>query len=121
MGYEKRQHARTGCEFPSSYKNLGTERPQTSETVVRDISEGGIRFRTTRFVPVREKLLFRIQIPNQKIIEAVAQPAWIREIPSLSQYDIGAQFISLSDADREIIRNFLASPRVAVSSNPQNF
>ena len=75
-----------------------------AETVVKDISEGGIRFRSNRFIPVREKLLFRMRLPNQKTIEAVAQPAWIREIPSLNQYDIGAKFLSLSEADRRIIR-----------------
>ena len=80
-----------------------------SETVVQDISEGGIRFRASHFIPVQNKLLFKIQIPKHKCIEAVAQPAWIRGVPSVNQYDIGAKFLSLSDEDREIIRQFTSS------------
>ena len=115
MEHEKRQHARTTCEFTSSFKNLNAEQPQSSETVVREISEGGIRFRANRFVPVRDRLLVRIEVPNHKIIEALAQPAWIREIPSLSQYDIGAKFLSLSEIDRQVIRAFVQNARFATS------
>ena len=79
-----------------------------SEAVVQDISENGIRFRAGKFVSVNHRLLFKINIPNQKTIEAVTRPAWVREIPALSQYDIGAEFISLSAEDREIIRSFAA-------------
>lgn len=107
-GAEKRKHERAKCEIDSSYRSLEPTAPRpVSETVVRDISEGGIRFRATHFIPVTEhKLLFRINIPQKKTIEAIVQPAWIREIPNLSQYDIGAKFLSLSDEDREIIRQF---------------
>ena len=110
MSINKRQHPRGKCEVDSSYKNLDqvTEAP-VAETVVHDISEGGIRFRANRFIAVHNKLLFRIRIPNQKSIEAVAQPAWIREIPSLNQFDIGAKFLSLSEEDRQIIREFTST------------
>jgi c-di-GMP-binding flagellar brake protein YcgR len=112
--FEKRQHARTACEIESSFRRLDQASQGTAETTVQDISEGGIRFRANNFIPVRDRLLFRINIPNHKTIEAVAEPAWIREIPSVSQYDIGARFISLSEADQEIIRRFVQSPRPAV-------
>ncbi len=114
MSSEKRQHSRYQCEIDSSFKNL--DAPATrpvSETMVQDISEGGLRFRANHFIPVHNKLLFRIQIPNHKTIEAVAKPAWIREIPSINQYDIGAQFISLSEEDREVIRQFSSTLRLS--------
>ena len=111
---DKRKHPRTRCEIDSSFRNLDLATTSaSSETVVQDISEGDIRFRASHFVPVHNKLLFKIQIPRQKCIEAVAQPAWIREVPNMSQYDIGAQFLSLSDEDREIIRQFTSSLPVA--------
>lgn len=111
---DKRKHPRARCEIDSSFKNLDlTASLVPSETIVQDISEGGIRFRTAHFIPVHNRLLFKIQIPRKKCIEAMAQPAWIREIPNLSQYDIGAKFLSLSDEDREIIRQFTSSQLVA--------
>lgn len=110
IGSDKRKHPRTRCEVDSSYKNLDHAAPGPSETVVRDISEGGIRFRATNFIPVHHRLLFKIQIPRRKCIEALAQPAWIREVPSVNQYEIGAKFLSISDEDREVIRQFAMSP-----------
>lgn len=110
MENEKRKHPRVACEIDSSFWNLdrvATAAPVT--TVVKDISEGGIRFRAGHFVPVHNKLLFKIQIPKQKCIEVVAQPAWIWEVQSLSRFDIGAKFLSLSEDDREIIKQFTSS------------
>ena len=105
---EKRQNKRVACDFDSSFKNLDdpSSSPLISETRVQDISEGGVRFRSNYFVPVHNKLLFKINIPNSKPIEALVQPSWIREIPRLHQYDIGAKFISLSESDKELIRRF---------------
>ena len=105
MSYEKRRHERMSCRIESSFRPLDSETPgPAADTTVQDISEGGIRFRANRFVPVHERLFFRINIPQHKTLEVVAQPAWIREIPSVSQYDIGAKFLSLSEEDRRIIR-----------------
>jgi len=102
---EKREFERIPCEFETSFKSLAGETAgPLAETVVQDISEGGIRFRSNHFIPVHHRLLFKINIPNRKPIEAVAQPAWIRNIPALNQFELGAKFISLSDADRAIIR-----------------
>jgi c-di-GMP-binding flagellar brake protein YcgR len=102
---EKRQHPRVACELDSVFKDLDNDGAgYMFETTVRDISEGGFRFRANRFIPVHDKLLVTLHIPNHRAIEAIAQPAWIREIPSLSQFDIGAKFLSLSETDRELIR-----------------
>ena len=103
---EKRMFSRRPCEIDSAFSSLETGPERVEETVVQDISEGGVRFRATRFIPVHDRLLVRLRIPNQRTVEAIMQPAWIREIPSLSQYDIGAKFLSLTDSDREVIRAF---------------
>lgn len=110
MNNDKRRHGRVRCEIDSSFRNLDADASRSiSETLIQDISEGGIRFRANHFIPVHNKLLFRIQIPNSKFIEAIARPTWIREIPNLGQFDIGAQFISLSDEDRNIIKEFASA------------
>ncbi len=110
---EKRQNQRESCSVDSSFKNLdGSAHPATasfSETTIQDLSEGGVRFRSNYFVPIHNKLLFKIHIPNRKPIEALVQPAWIRELPSVHQFDIGGKFISLSEEDKEIIRQFTNS------------
>jgi c-di-GMP-binding flagellar brake protein YcgR len=105
MDHDKRQFTRTPCEIESTFSRM-SESAAFSETLLQDISEGGARFRAYSFIPVRDRLLVRIRIPHQKTIEAVAEPTWVREIPSLNQYDIGVKFLSLSESDRQIIRQF---------------
>ncbi len=118
MDTGKRKYTRVRCEIDSSFRNLDADASKPiSETLIQDISEAGIRFRANHFIPVHNKLLFRIQMPNSKFIEAVARPTWIREIPSLSQFDIGAQFIFLSDEARIAIKEFASS--VASSASTQ--
>ncbi len=101
-------HVRVPCQIDSSFTDLDANSADAQgETLVNDLSEGGIRFRAGRFIPIQNKLLFRLRPPGKKTIEALAQPAWIKEIPSVNQFDIGAKFISLSDSDRAIIRSFV--------------
>ena len=105
---EKRQFPRVSCELDSLFKDLDNDGAGFRfESTIRDISEGGIRFRANRFIPVHDKLLVTVHVPHRRTLELVAQPAWIREIPSLSQYDIGAKFVSISDSDRNLIRQYM--------------
>lgn len=96
------------CEIDTVFHSLARESSaKINETIVRDISEGGVRFRSNQFIPVKDKLLLRLSVPGKKTVEAIAEPQWIREIPSIRQFDIGAKFVSLSNEDREIIRQFV--------------
>ena len=102
---EKRQHERTTCEISSSFKNLSTSgHSSLLETTVQDISGGGIRFRSNQFIPIQNRLSFTLNIPKKKPIAVIAQPMWIKEIPQLSQYEIGARFLMLSDEDKTLIQ-----------------
>ena len=106
MQNDKRQFRRVSCEVETSFKNLDQPAKKgIGETTISDISEGGVRFRSNHFVPVQDRLLVTLKIPGKKLIETLAKPAWIREIPSVGQFDIGCQFLSLSDEDRAIIRS----------------
>ncbi len=108
MEHEKRQHPRALCQIDSLYENLDSPRAKNQfETQVVDLSEGGLRFRAGCFIPVQNRLLFLLRLPKLKAIEVVAQPAWIREVPSIGQYEIGAKFLSISDADRGLIRQYI--------------
>ena len=82
-------------------------RPVLAETYVRDISEGGIRFRSDRFIPVQNRLYFHLNIPRQRPIIIKTKPAWITELPVVNQYEIGAHFIEPSEEDRAQIRRLV--------------
>ncbi len=103
---DKRKYPRFDCQITSTF-NVSEAPVKLAETTVRDISEGGVRFRSNHFIPVRNRLSFKVNIPKKKPIEALLKPAWITEIPRVGQYEIGAYFISLSQEDKNIIRNWM--------------
>lgn len=109
----KRQHPRAECSINSTYKDLdAVDRSKSyGDAVVSDISEGGIRFRVSNFISVRNRLSMFLTPEKSSSLEAIVKPAWIKEIPHLSQFEIGASFISISQEDKRIIQELLANPR----------
>lgn len=113
MNSDKRQFKRVSCEIPSSFRDL--DDPSSAgliETCVSNISEGGVAFRTNRFIPVKNRLSVQLNVPKHRPITVRLQPAWITENTRFGQYEIGARFIDLSPDDRNLIRS-LIYPRIA--------
>lgn len=105
---ELRQFPRVHCEIESSFRNLDDPiRPATVETTVHNISEGGVRFRTDKFVALSNRLFLTINLPKQRPISVRVQPAWISENPTFSAYEVGARFVDLSSEDRSLIRQII--------------
>ena len=112
MYANKRKHPRAECLIPSSFNDLdASDRGKyLNETAVTDISEGGIRFRTSRFIPVRNRLSFHLSPEKNRSFEAIVKPAWVNEIPHLGQFEIGASFLSISLEDKKLVQELLANP-----------
>ena len=108
MEIEQRKFKRAKCELTSTFRDLNAGGPShLAETTAIDISEGGFRFRSNHFIPVHQKLAVKVNLPKRKPIEVIAKPAWIRELPNVGQFDIGGSFLTLSNEDKNLIREFL--------------
>ena len=121
MTLEQRKHRRFFCETVTQIRNMDAKDiPAYHDAVVSDISEGGMRISSPRFIPIHHRLVVKIEIPQKKPIETVAKPVWIREVPSLGHFEIGARFLTLSEEDKIIIqeytRVFMNQARPASSS-----
>lgn len=105
---ERRSIPRVQRELVCRYKDLDSENPAVfHDSLISDVSEQGIRFRSLKDIPLTHQLLFKIEIPGYPDIEAMASLVWSRELPHVQQYDIGARFTALSPADKASLRNFL--------------
>ena len=106
---ESRVAKRMACEMMASFKKVdGENRFVLEETTIRDISETGIRFRSNQFIPIHDCLSMRLSLSKTKSFETAVKPAWIRELPNVEQYELGASFISLSKEARLRLRDTLA-------------
>ena len=104
---EKRRFQRMDSNLPLRYKNIKTATvPMGSLT--RDISEGGIRFKTNEFISLACRLVVEVSLPTmQRPIRAISKVAWIRKLSSGEQYELGNQFLEISKEDRGHITNYV--------------
>lgn len=106
---ERRRSIRVKCEFQSSFQNIDlTTSCRMAHTLVKDISEDGIRFQSSHFLPVNSKLLFHLIIPGKGAICVFATPVWIKELPETDSFEVGASLV-VSDRDQSAIRGFVSS------------
>ena len=105
---EKRKFPRIGSRFPLKYKNLRKAGEEFRGTISKNVSEGGVRFRSDRFISLACRLVVELNLPAlTKPIRAVSKIAWIRKLPVGDDYEVGNQFLEISRHDKETIRDFI--------------
>ena len=105
---EKRKFPRFESHFPLKYKDLKISDAEYRGTVSKNVSEGGIRFRSDRFISLACRLVVEINLPTiPKPIRAVSKIAWIKKLPAGDDYEIGNQFLEISRQDKDFIRKFI--------------
>jgi c-di-GMP-binding flagellar brake protein YcgR len=111
---ERRRFQRVDSNVPVRYRNLRTA-TMPMGSLSKDISEGGIRFRTTEFISLACRLVVEIVIPTtQKPIKAISKVAWIRKSGSGEGYELGNQFLEISKEDRSLITDYVG--RISTSN-----
>jgi c-di-GMP-binding flagellar brake protein YcgR len=105
---EKRRHKRVESNFPVQYRNLRKPGIPSVGTVTRNLSEGGVCFKSNEFVSLACRLVVEVSLPNSpKPVKAISKVAWIRKTPSGDQYELGNQFLEITKEDRAAIVNFV--------------
>jgi c-di-GMP-binding flagellar brake protein YcgR len=105
---ERRRFQRISSNLPVRYRNLKTAAIPTG-SITKDISEGGIRFKTNEFISLACRLVVEITIPTTpKPIKAISKVAWIRKVSSGDQYELGNQFLEIAKEDRAIITDYVS-------------
>ena len=104
---DKRVFRRVTCEIIASFKKPDGEDLHTPvETTVRDISEGGIRFRSNQCIPIHHCISMRLNLSKTTFIEVSIKPAWIRKLAHVEQYEVAASFIALSKENKTKLHRY---------------
>lgn len=105
---ERRISQRIDSNLPVRYKNLKITAAPTG-SLTKDISEGGIRFKTNEFISLACRLVVEITLPTiQRPVKAISKVAWIRKTSSDNQYELGNQFLEISKEDRAAITDYVS-------------
>lgn len=107
MGVERRKHTRV--PFDAAIRVRRIDGSQSMGALGCDLSEGGLRFTTDRFVGVNHKLLMEFEMPlGGRPLRIVGKPAWVRQLGTSESYEVGNLFLELSEEDQGAIRDFVA-------------
>lgn len=110
---ERRQYKRFHKEVKIHFDvitAMGTSRaiPTEGNTVSVDISKGGILFTSNKPIPITSLIECEIKVPeNENPIYAKARVVRIEEMPSFNQYDIGIQFVAITQDDLVTLEKFI--------------
>ncbi|MDB4349579.1 PilZ domain-containing protein [Omnitrophica bacterium] len=112
---ERRRFPRYSVNVPVQYKNIKTLSDPYVGALTKDMGEGGIRFVGTEFLSLANRLVLTISLPAPaRTIKIITKIAWIRKVPMGDQYEIGSQFLSMSDDDKKELTEFLEKTNIAV-------
>ena len=105
---EKRQYPRKEGSFPFRYREtLGTPSPFRG-ALVKDVSLGGLRFRTEDFLPLDTSLILELSLPEStRPVRAITRVAWSRKLSSGERYEIGGEFVEMIPSEKRSLEGFL--------------
>jgi len=108
---EKRKFTRVKTHIPVKYRKLREGAGSVGfGSLSRDLSQGGVQFRTEEFISMACRLIVEVDIPMlTRPVKAISKVAWIRKTDSGDDYEIGNQFLEISKKDRELISEYVES------------
>lgn len=110
---EKRQSPRVKTSIPVRYRELRDGAEEVSVGMLTsDVSTGGLRFGTNKFISTACRLMLELDIPTlTKPITALSKVAWIQKANAGDdcQYQVGNQFMEITKKDQEMIATYLNS------------
>ena len=106
---EQRKQTRVKTHIPVKYHRLRDGSGADGiGSISRNLSKGGVRFRTSEFISMACRLILELDIPQiTKPIKIISRVAWIRKTDSGDDYEIGNQFLEISKEDKDIVSEYV--------------
>jgi len=101
---EKRRFPRIKFNSPLRFQIRGT--PAFNNTVINDISSGGIGFTADNFIPPSTNLMLEINILSH-VVKPIGRVAWSSPLPHCNRYRLGIEFVELDLRDRTFLNDYI--------------
>jgi Tfp pilus assembly protein PilZ len=88
---EKRATTRFRTSLPIQYRYL----TKVNNALTHNLSEGGLSFTTTDFIPVNTQLFVAI-LPKDEPLRAGGTVVWIQKMPYGDRYNVGMKFTAIN-------------------------
>ena len=106
---ELRRSPRMKTNIPVRYRELRDGADSVAvDSLTCDVSADGLRFTTNNLISTTCRLLLELDIPNLiKPIQAVSRVAWVGRTNAGGDYEVGNEFMEITEKDKELIAKFL--------------
>ena len=105
---EKRRNPRVDFRIPIQYRNLRSEVENVLTALNKNLGKGGVCFISNEFLSLASRLVLEISLPNlARPIKVISKVAWVRKMPLSDQYQIGSQFLEMTNEDREQVQKYV--------------
>jgi c-di-GMP-binding flagellar brake protein YcgR len=106
---EKRSSPRVNARIPLQFKDIQRPIETYTGSLTKDISVGGAQFASSEFLSIFTRLLLEVSIPSfSRPIKAISKVAWIQKAPRSTQYNVGLQFMDMTEEDKKHLSSFIA-------------
>jgi hypothetical protein len=112
MAVERRFLARvTQIDMPASYKKVPADLKDKSSciAIVKDISPMGVRLIVPQFLALGEKLIVTLNLSKHRTFDVMMTPVHVAKMASGEKYEIGGQFLGISEDTKIAIREFCSA------------
>ncbi len=108
---DNRKYQRVQTHIPVRFRKLRDGADVVGEgSISKNLSEGGVRFRTGEFISMACRLILELDIPMlTKPVKAISKVAWIKKTDTGKDYEVGNQFLEISKKDKELISQYVDS------------
>lgn len=103
---EQRRFPRFHYSVPIKYRQKDEVTP--TYTVTRDISIGGLKILTNRFIPRGTDMAIEIEIPRDNVINAAVNVIWSNRISHSDQYLSGVKFSEIDEVGKKNISELVS-------------
>ena len=104
---EKRKNPRIETSIPMRYKELRGKSYLAKGTHTKNVSKGGARFVTDRFISLACHLVVEMNLPAPfKSVKAISKIAWIKKLPTDDRYEVGNQFLAMTSEDETMLTGY---------------
>ena len=105
---DRRKHKRLNASIPVHFKVKATNK--FGNTLICDISGGGIRVMLENFVPLNTDFVVEFTITDLfQIITAVGRVVWTKKMPHCERYQLGLEFKEILTRNQDTINQFIAN------------
>jgi hypothetical protein len=105
---DKRRHDRADIHLPLRFRDPLTHPSHPKNAQTKDLSLGGLCFRTEEFLPLDTTLLLELRLKNSaRPLRSIARVAWTKTLPSGHRYEVGSEFVDIVLSERKALEDFL--------------